>query len=56
MSAASTLIFTANELHYAGVDPNQMRFKRAGCLDVGLECGGWGKVVLELQVEERAVD
>ena len=26
------LIFTSNELSYAGIDPNQMRFKRAGAL------------------------
>lgn len=28
-------------------------FKRAGCFDVGLECGGWGRIVLELRVEEN---
>jgi hypothetical protein len=26
---------------------------RAGCLDVCLQCGGWGKVILEIRVEER---
>lgn len=53
LSAAATLIFAANELFYAGVDPNDMRFKRAGCIDVGLQCGGWGRVVVEISVEER---
>ena len=53
LSAAATLIFAANEMFYAGVDPNDMRFNRAGCLDVGLQCGGWGKVVVKLSVEER---
>jgi uncharacterized repeat protein (TIGR04076 family) len=53
LSATATLIFAANELMYAGVDPNDMRFSRAGCVDVGLQCGGWGKVVVELRVEER---
>ena len=53
LSAAAALIFTANELFYAGVDPNEMRFKRAGCMDVGLECGGWGKVVVEVRMEGR---
>jgi uncharacterized repeat protein (TIGR04076 family) len=47
------LIFTANELLYAGVDPNEMRFKRVDCLDVGLQCGGWGRVVMELSVQDR---
>ena len=53
LSALSTLIFTAQELIYAGVDPNQMRFNRVGCIDVGLNCGGWGKIILELTVEEK---
>lgn len=24
--------------------------KRAGCFDIGLKCGGWGKIVMELKV------
>ena len=47
-------IDSLREMIYAGVDPNGMRFKRTGCFDVGLECGGWGRIVLELQVEDRA--
>ena len=54
LNAATAMIFTANELLYAGVDPNEMRFKRAGCFDVGVECGGWGRVVLEIKVVDRA--
>jgi uncharacterized repeat protein (TIGR04076 family) len=53
LNAATGLIFASNELLYAGVDPNDMRFKRAGCFDVGVECGGWGRVVLEISVVER---
>jgi uncharacterized repeat protein (TIGR04076 family) len=53
LSATAKLIFAAQELFYAGIDPNVMRFKRAGCIDVGLQCGGWGKVVLEIRMEER---
>jgi uncharacterized repeat protein (TIGR04076 family) len=41
------------ELFYAGVDPNQMRFKRFGCPDVGIKCGGWGHVVMEIKMEDR---
>ena len=48
-----TLIYAAQELFYAGVDPNEMRFKRIGCVDVGVNCGGWGHIVMELRVEER---
>jgi uncharacterized repeat protein (TIGR04076 family) len=41
------------ELIYAGIDPNKMRFNRFGCVDVGVRCGGWGHIVLELSVEDR---
>jgi len=46
-------IFAINELVYAGVDPNELRFKRAGCFDVGVDCGGWGHIRMEVKVEER---
>jgi len=53
LSSITPLIFTSNELLYASVDPNEMRFKRTGCFDVGVQCGGWGRIVMELRVEER---
>jgi uncharacterized repeat protein (TIGR04076 family) len=53
MNAATPLIYAATELFYAGVDPNNMRFKRAACIDVGVQCGGWGRVVFELSVQDR---
>ncbi len=53
LAACSGMIFSSNELLYAGVDPNEMRFKRAACFDVGVRCGGWGRVVLEIKVEDR---
>ncbi len=53
LNAALMMVFAANEMLYAGVDPHQIRFKRAGCFDVGLECGGWGRIVLELRVADR---
>jgi len=56
LSSIAALIFTSNELFYAGVDPNKMRFKRTGCFDVGVECGGWGHIVLELRIEDRKRD
>jgi len=42
-----------SELFYAGVDPNEIRFKRFGCTDVGLKCGGWGHIVMEIRMEDR---
>ena len=53
LNSISQLIFASNELFYAGVEPNEMRFRRAGCFDVGVQCGGWGHIVLELSIEDR---
>lgn len=53
LSSVANLIFTSNELLYAGANPNEMRFKRTGCFDVGVKCGGWGRIVMEIKVEDR---
>jgi hypothetical protein len=47
------MIYGIHELWYAGVDPNDLAFKRAGCFDVGVQCGGWGNVIIEAKVMER---
>jgi uncharacterized repeat protein (TIGR04076 family) len=54
LNSALMMVFAANEMLFAGVDPNKIRFNRASCFDVGLQCGGWGRVVLELSVEDRS--
>jgi len=46
-------IFAINELIYAGANPNKIRFRRTGCFDVGVACGGWGHIIMEIKVEER---
>jgi uncharacterized repeat protein (TIGR04076 family) len=53
LQASAQMIFAAGELAMAGVDPNDMRFRRAACFDVGVQCGGWGRIVLELSVKDR---
>ncbi|NNF47310.1 MAG: hypothetical protein HKN69_11110 [Desulfofustis sp.] len=53
LNSAMMMIHTANEMLYAGVDPHEIRFKRASCFDVGIECGGWGRIVLELKIEKQ---
>lgn len=53
LTNALMMIFTANEMFYAGIDPNEIRFKRSSCFDAGIECGGWGRIVLELKIEDR---
>jgi len=53
LNAIVPQVFATNELLHAGIDPNEMRFKHAACFDVGLECGGWGRIVMEIKVEDR---
>ncbi len=53
LNAIVPQVFTATEFLYAGADPNEIKFKRSGCFDVGVACGGWGRIVLEISVEER---
>ncbi|MFW9828014.1 MAG: hypothetical protein ACFFEY_10500 [Candidatus Thorarchaeota archaeon] len=53
LSEMERLVFAAQELFYAGIDPNEMRIKRVGCFDVGLKCGGWGRIILELKFEDK---
>lgn len=53
MPVMTQAIFAIGELFYAGVDPDAIRFRRGGCFDVGVECGGWGNVVMEARVMDR---
>ena len=53
VSALKPAVFALTELFYAGVDPNEMRFNRTACSDVGVECGGWGRIVMAIRVEDR---
>jgi uncharacterized repeat protein (TIGR04076 family) len=55
LNSALMMVFTASEMLYAGMDPNQMKFKKTSCFDVGLREGGWGRVVYELRIEETNV-
>ena len=52
LGAAQPLLYAGMELLLAGADPNQMTFNRTGCVDVGLECGGWGRVLVEVRGED----
>jgi uncharacterized repeat protein (TIGR04076 family) len=52
LPSALMLVFAANEMIYAGIEPNEMKFRRTSCFDVGLQCGGWGRIVLEMHVED----
>ena len=47
------IVFAIQGLMHAGIDPNQLCFNRASCFDVGVQCGGWGRVVVEAKVLDR---
>ncbi len=51
VSALQNAVFAMGELLLAGVAPNELRFNRTGCFDVGVQCGGWGRIVLEVRAE-----
>jgi uncharacterized repeat protein (TIGR04076 family) len=53
LAAMDKLIFGANALMFADQNPNEMLFNKAGCSDVGLKCGGWGNIAMEIKVIDR---
>jgi len=52
LNAIVPQIFAVNELLLADVDPNKMRFNHASCFDVGVQCGGVGKIAMEIKIED----
>ncbi len=52
--AMAQVIYAFHELLYAGIDPNEACFRRGSCYDIGAACGGWGRIVLEGRVMDRA--
>jgi len=53
LAAMDKIIFGASALMFADQDPNEMPFTKAGCYDVGLKCGGWGNIAMEIKVIDR---
>lgn len=53
LQAMLPMIFASNELIYNDVDPNGIKFKHAGCFDVGVKCGGWGRIIMRYSMEVR---
>lgn len=53
LNAIVPQIFAVTELLLAGADPNEMRFNRAACFDVGVQCGGLGRIVFDIKVIDR---
>jgi len=46
-------IFGLHELFYAGIDNPKTAFNGCGCFDVGVQCGGWGHICMEVRMENR---
>jgi uncharacterized repeat protein (TIGR04076 family) len=55
LAPMGALIKSLQELVIAGVSPAKLAFSKTGCSDVGVKCGGWGKIVMEARVEDRQV-
>ncbi|MFX1500712.1 MAG: hypothetical protein ACFFDH_07085 [Promethearchaeota archaeon] len=53
LCAVENLVYAASMLMLADQDPNEMLLNRVGCPDVGLNCGGWGNIVMEMKVIDR---
>lgn len=53
ISPLTMAAFHVAECLYWGRDPREIAFNRYSCFDVGVRCGGWGRIVVEVSVVER---
>lgn len=53
LSPLPAIVQSAQELAFAGKDPASLVFTRYGCFDVGLKCGGWGRVICAVSVVDH---
>ncbi len=52
MPAMTRMMAIIQERLYEGLDPRPF-FYRGHCDDIGLDCGGWGEVLIEASILER---
>ena len=52
MPAMVRMMSIIQERIYEGLDPLPL-FSRGQCDDVGIECGGWGRVIIEPRIVDR---
>ena len=52
LSPLSQFAGTALDKLCLGEDPTRMAFNKVHCVDVGVDNGGWGEVVVEVKVEK----
>ena len=48
LATLATSVALFQERIIAGLDPAPYLYRRVGCVDVGVHCGGWGHVSFEL--------
>jgi uncharacterized repeat protein (TIGR04076 family) len=48
LPALASAVAVFQERIIAGLSPDPYLFKRVGCVDVGVGCGGWGHIALNL--------
>ncbi len=53
LGAVQNLVYATSMLMISGQDPNEILLNTVGCPDPGLECGGWGNIVMEIKVVDR---
>jgi uncharacterized repeat protein (TIGR04076 family) len=53
LSAITSIINGAQEFIYAGLDPNELKFTKVGCLDNRAECGGFGHVTVKFSAQSK---
>jgi uncharacterized repeat protein (TIGR04076 family) len=53
LSPLATAVAAFQERIISGLDPAPYLYRRVGCVDVGVRCGGWGHVSFELYVLPR---
>ncbi len=53
MTTMAKMMTIIQERIYESLNPHPLFFNRGQCEDIGLECGGWGKIIIEARVEER---
>ena len=49
--AVAPAVAVMQERIIAGLSPEAYLFTHVGCVDVGLACGGWGRIALRLSAE-----
>ncbi|MGQ9857712.1 MAG: hypothetical protein ACUVS3_03365 [Thermodesulfobacteriota bacterium] len=51
LAPLAPVVNTVFERFVAQLDPNDLLFDVVHCQDVGLECGGWGQILMKVRVE-----